>query len=84
MTAQEYRVVGLELATCRHAYELLPFGTCEGQAQDKLLYNYPMNNVNDLICAANFISGPSRTADIEQTLVLGAHGPYRVHIVLVG
>lgn len=34
--------------------------------------------------AVNFISGPSRTADIEQTLVLGAHGPRRVHIVLVG
>lgn len=33
--------------------------------------------------AANFISGPSRTADIEQTLVLGAHGPYRVHVLLV-
>jgi L-lactate dehydrogenase complex protein LldG len=33
--------------------------------------------------AMNFVSGPSRTADIEQTLVLGAHGPYRVHIVLV-
>jgi L-lactate dehydrogenase complex protein LldG len=32
----------------------------------------------------NFISGPSRTADIEQTVTLGAHGPYRVHIVLVG
>jgi L-lactate dehydrogenase complex protein LldG len=33
--------------------------------------------------AVNFISGPSRTADIEQTVTLGAHGPYRVHIILV-
>ncbi|MBM3357647.1 MAG: lactate utilization protein C [Betaproteobacteria bacterium] len=33
--------------------------------------------------AVNFISGPSRTADIEQTVTLGAHGPYRVHLVLV-
>ena len=29
-----------------------------------------------------FVSGPSRTADIEQTIVIGAHGPYRVHIIL--
>jgi L-lactate dehydrogenase complex protein LldG len=33
--------------------------------------------------AVNFVSGPSRTADIEQTVSLGAHGPYRVHIVLI-
>ena len=33
--------------------------------------------------ATSFISGPSRTADIEQTVTLGAHGPYRVHIVIV-
>ena len=31
----------------------------------------------------NFITGPSRSADIEQKLQMGAHGPRRVHIVLV-
>ena len=32
----------------------------------------------------NWITGPSRSGDIEQKLLLGAHGPRSVHIVLVG
>jgi L-lactate dehydrogenase complex protein LldG len=31
----------------------------------------------------NFVTGPSRTADIEQKIELGAHGPRRLHIILV-
>jgi L-lactate dehydrogenase complex protein LldG len=31
----------------------------------------------------NLITGPSRTGDIEQRIQLGAHGPRRLHVVLV-
>jgi L-lactate dehydrogenase complex protein LldG len=34
--------------------------------------------------AINIVSGPSRTADVEQTIQLGAHGPRRLHVLLLG
>lgn len=32
----------------------------------------------------NMITGPSRSGDIEQTILLGAHGPRSLHIIVVG
>jgi L-lactate dehydrogenase complex protein LldG len=37
---------------------------------------------NSMPGLVSFISGPSRTADIEKTLVLGAHGPKKLHVFI--
>ncbi len=31
----------------------------------------------------NMVSGPSRTGDVEQKIVMGAHGPRRLHILMI-
>lgn len=31
----------------------------------------------------NLVSGPSRTADIDQIIVMGAHGPRRLHVIVL-
>lgn len=55
------------------------------------MVNYPEDALNaiqkkynsDLPSSITTITGPSRTADIEKTLVLGAHGPKEIIVFLV-
>lgn len=38
---------------------------------------------DDLPSALAIVTGPSRSADIEQKLAVGVHGPREVHVVLI-
>ncbi len=38
---------------------------------------------NGMPRTVNLISGPSKTADVEQTIQYGAHGPRRLHVIVV-
>lgn len=49
----------------------------EGLKKLKKKYN------NNLPSMVSFITGPSRTADIEKTLVMGAHGPKDLYVFLI-
>ncbi len=42
-----------------------------------------MRDLDPLPRALNFVTGPSRTGDIEQTIEIGAHGPRRMHVLLL-
>ena len=47
------------------------------------LRKYRAQNDETLPRTVNWITGPSRTGDIEQTMQLGLHGPRRLHLILV-
>lgn len=59
-------------------------------AKSSQLVDYPEDALNALTqkygsalpSMISLISGPSRTADIEKTLVLGAHGPKVLHVYI--
>lgn len=38
----------------------------------------------DMPRTVNFVTGPSRSGDIEQKIIMGAHGPRALHIVIIG
>ncbi|GAB4347790.1 MAG: lactate utilization protein [Gammaproteobacteria bacterium] len=44
---------------------------------------WPQLRKRGLPRAVNFITGPSLSADVEQTLQLGAHGPRKLHVIVV-
>ena len=48
-----------------------------------LLQEDPVHRAEGLTNCMTFISGPSKTADIEATLVHGAHGPREVYLYIV-
>ena len=54
-----------------------------GEGQGGGLSPESADQVGALPRTINLITGPSRTGDIEQRIQLGAHGPRRLHVVLV-
>jgi L-lactate dehydrogenase complex protein LldG len=68
------------------ARSLLPFVHVSRLREDRILPGLPelFEAVRgDLPSALAIVTGPSRSADIEQTLVVGVHGPGEVHVVLL-
>lgn len=67
----ENHIVVLDAKDLDGAYE---------DAWDRVRETYGAGNMPRTV---NMISGPSRTADVEQTIQLGAHGPRSLHIIIV-
>ena len=64
--------------------ESVASGMEEAWARLRARRGFSAENAPALPRTVNFITGPSRSADIGQKLQMGAHGPRRLHIVVVG
>lgn len=62
---------------------ILPEATIVGAYEDAWITLRAALGAGVMPRVVNWITGPSRTADIEQTLLLGAHGPRLLHILLL-
>ena len=62
---------------------ILPTAWIVGSYEDAFACFRAATKPGEMPRAINWITGPSRTADIEQTLLLGAHGPKRLLAMLV-
>ena len=70
-----------DLACCPLRTIAVVPATASSRDSDELFTLVP--NPADLTSSMVLITGPSRTADIEQILVRGVHGPGEVHVLLV-
>ncbi len=64
-----------------HYICLLPASRIVAHLED--LWELMRSEAQTMPRTVNLITGPSRTADVEQTIQMGAHGPRSVHIVLL-
>ncbi|MBR0649767.1 lactate utilization protein C [Roseomonas terrae] len=71
----ETEIVVLRTSRIHGAYEEA-WDTLRRERTDPITGGFMPRNVM-------LVTGPSRSADIEQTLELGAHGPRRLHIILL-
>lgn len=62
---------------------VLPLDRLHGTYEDAWARLQDIRQESGMPRTVNWITGPSRTGDIEQTLQLGVHGPRRLHIILV-
>ncbi len=74
--------VSLGLLPDRHIF-VLKVDEIKGGYEDVWRIGRAAKDNQGMSRALNLIGGPSRTGDIEATLVMGAHGPRTVHIILV-